>query len=312
MTADSTWLVTGANGFLGVNAGFFLNPLVTPIGAVRSISSSSAFADVISFDITDHLATARALEELRPTVVLNTAAVASHELCEQDPALARKVNTDAVRNLAHVCVDIGARFIQISTDAVFDGVTGNYAETDDATPFSVYGQTKLEGEVAALDVNPDSLIIRTNFFGWSPTGTRSILEFFVNSLSDGKSVNGYSDYVVSSIYAQDLLQTIWDLNSLNASGIFHCVASDSSSKFDFGLAIARAWALDSELIHASTSPHDRNGISRVRDLSLAIGKAAQALGRELPTQAQGLQHAYADRDQLRNLILRANDSSNSS
>lgn len=306
MTTDATWLVVGANGFLGSNAGAFLEDKVAVIGAVRSRSSfpkPSSFHSIAECDITDSLSVDSVIRSINPDVVLNTAALASHELCEREPELAYQANVVGPRNLASTTAAVGARFIHISTDAVFDGARGNYNETDTPSPFSSYGQSKLAGELAVLEENPAALIARTNFFGWSPTGSRSILEFFVNALTRGELVSGYNDYIVSSIYTQDLMQILWDLNEVKASGVFHCVAGNALSKFDFGVAVADQFGLDSGLIQSSSSPAGTDGISRLRDLSLDTKKASQLLGRVLPTQEAGLQHAFSDRSELRNQIL---------
>ena len=300
MTADSTWLVVGANGFLGSNAGAFLQGTVDVVGTVRSHSLHPGFSSIVKCEITDSSSVDSVIRAIQPDVVLNTAAIASHELCEREPELAHQANVVGPRNLARTTAAVGARFIHISTDAVFDGARGNYDEKDSPSPFSAYGQSKLAGELAVLEENPAALIARTNFFGWSPTGSRSILEFFVNSLTRGELVSGYNDYIVSSIYAQDLTQILWDLNEVEASGVFHCVACNALSKFDFGVAVADQFGLDSGLIKSVSSPPGADGISRVRNLSLDTKKASQLLGRLLPTQEAGLQHAYSDRSVLQN------------
>ena len=306
MTTDATWLVVGANGFLGSNAGAYLQGKATVVGTARSrtsFPSSSLFDSIVECDITDSASVDFVIRSIKPDVVLNTAAIASHELCEHDPDLAHQVNVVGPGNLARVTAETGARFIHVSTDAVFDGARGNYSETDTPSPFSSYGKSKFAGEIAVIDENPNALIARTNFFGWSPTGTRSILEFFVNSLTKNLSVQGFNDYIVSSIYVQDLIQVLWDLNAESASGIYHCVASNALSKFDFGVAVAHQFGLDSSLIESTSSPAGADGISRVRNLSLDTNKAARQLGHPLATQESGLQHAFGDRSLLRNEIL---------
>ena len=305
MNSTKTWLVTGANGFLGMNAGVFLSGKAQTIGATRQPHSSPIFDNHVQFDIQDLSSVRSTFSSLKPDVVLNTAALASHQLCEENPELALEVNAIGAKNVAIAAEEIGAQLLHISTDAVFDGKSGNYREDDATSPFSVYGQTKLAGERAVLTELPTALVVRTNFFGWSPTGERSILEFFVNSLTQGKRVDGYSNYFVSSIYAQDLLQALFELSDFQHSGLLHVVSSDSLSKYDFGVAVARQWELDSQLIQASHDIHHEGTNSLTRDLSLNTDKAMELLGRRFPTQLEGIQRAKMDLPVVRSKIVRA-------
>jgi len=305
VNSTKTWLVTGANGFLGMNAGVFLSGKAQTIGATREPHSSSIFDNHVQFDIQDLSSIRSTFSSLKPDVVLNTAALASHQLCEENPELALEVNAIGAKNVAIAAEEIGAQLLHISTDAVFDGKSGNYREDDATSPFSVYGQTKLAGEQAVLAALPSALVVRTNFFGWSPTGERSILEFFVNSLTQGKRVDGYSNYFVSSIYAQDLLQALFELSDFQHSGLLHVVSSDSLSKYDFGVAVARQWELDSQLIQASHDIHHEGTNSLTRDLSLNTDKAMELLGRRFPTQLEGIQRAKMDLPVVRSKIVRA-------
>ncbi len=286
------WLVTGAGGFFGANAGVFLNGRTESVGAFRSLSKSSQFGTSVSIDLLSGTSIDEVVSAERPDVVLHAAALASHEGCESDPALAQLVNVESTSHIARACADVGAKLVYLSTDSVFDGSRGNYTEQDETNPFSVYGETKLLGEQAALAVHDDVLITRTNFFGWSPTGTRSILEFFVNALRSGQQVSGYTDFVVSSIYVQDLLTAIYDLVGSGRRGVVHLGASNALSKYDFGVQVASQFALDAELISPVTATSGGHATSRARDLSLDNSLVDSWLGRSVPTQELGVASAY--------------------
>lgn len=265
--------MTGAGGFLGANA-------------VRILSQDNR-RDALGvtrqdFDLTDRTALRGYLQAQAPTTVLNTAAIASHPTCELEPQQAFAINAEAVKMLAEECTDIGATLIQISTDAVFDGHLGNYSEADPPNPNTVYGESKLQGEIYALEHN-DSLVVRTNFFGWSPTGQRSILEFFVNNLSAGNSVNGFTDTITTSLYATDLVENIIFLSQCR--GIVHLTSTDSLSKYDFGCEVAESFGFSQDLIVPIGSP------GGPKNISLNTEKARGLLGSPLPTQRQGVQRA---------------------
>ena len=291
MTTRPTWLVTGANGFLGANVGAFLAGRAERIGAVRRPTEPDAVFDrYLASDLEDPVALVRAIEELRPDVVLHAAAMASHEACEADPQKARLVNAWASEALARAAARAGSRFVLISTDAVFDGARGHYAEDAETSPTSVYGRTKLEGEQLVASAT-DALIVRTNFFGWSPTGRRSILEFFVNALSNGEQIRGFTDFTTSSAYAQVVAESLWDLTAAGATDVVHLTSPDAMTKYDFGVAVADEFGLDAALITPTRSDIQP---SREGDISLDVSRAQALLGRGLPTMRVGIARAAAD------------------
>lgn len=290
-----TWLVTGASGFLGANLGHWLNGRARRVGMSRSASTPGLFDETVAVDLLDPDAVSASIRRLQPDVIVHTAAFASHVGCEADSVLAHRMNVDAARTVASAAAATGARLIHISTDAVFDGARGGYRETDEPSPFSVYGESKLLGEQAVLGELPSALVVRTNFFGWSPTGTRSILEFFVNALSEGTSVQGFTDFLVTSIYAQQLAAVLFEIASLPIEGLLHVASADAVSKYDFGVTIARAFELDESLIAPTPQGVGPDGISRSRDISLNTDRLASLLGRRPPSQGEGIEAAYADR-----------------
>lgn len=298
MTSQPTWLVTGASGFLGANVGAHLEGRAHRIGVTRDGSQPPAFDEVVSGDLSSPTELAQIIRDLRPAVVLHAAALASHDECESDPSRAELINATATGLLAQAADESGSRFIYISTDAVFDGQRGNYTEADEPSPTSVYGRTKLAGEQAAQRAT-DALVIRTNFFGWSPSGRRSILEFFVNELSAGHSVRGFTDFTTTSAYAQVLAATIQELTTADAAGIFHLTSPDALTKYEFGVAVADAFDLDASLITptAANIHPPRKG-----DISLDVTKVQEFLGHALPTQREDLDRARADARTLRDTL----------
>ena len=289
-----TWLVTGSRGFLGTNAGVFLQGRARLVGQARVSAASTLYERIIALDLRDAAEMARLVREVRPDVILNSAAISGHETSANDPEQAYAVNVVAAGAIAEAAADIGARMIHISTDAIFTGQSGNYSEDDEPEPFSYYGETKLAGEEAVRSAVEDHLIVRTNFFGWSETGRKSVLEFFVNSLRAGTSVRGYPDFIVTSIYVQSLLDAIWRLGEAGATGTLHVASSDALSKFDYGMLVAEQFGLDSGLIARLGPDPGAHAASRSRDLSLDTSRASGLLGSPLPTQEQGVAQAFAD------------------
>jgi len=294
------WLITGATGFLGANLGAHLRHYTTTVSVTRSGASPAIFHEAVTGDLENPRALAERIKDARPSVVVHAAALASHEACESDPERAMRVNADATGVLAQAAEDIGARFVFISTDAVFDGNRGRYMESDPPNPTSVYGRTKLKGEQRAANAT-DALIVRTNFFGWSPSGSRSILEFFVNELSAGRRVRGFTDFTTTSAYAPALAEAIEGLVACRATGLFHVTSPDALTKYEFGVTVAEEFGLDTQLITPSRADihPPRNG-----DISLDVSKVESVLQRALLTQRAGIRRAREDAPTLRDALRR--------
>ncbi|MBM3670512.1 MAG: sugar nucleotide-binding protein, partial [Actinobacteria bacterium] len=143
----TTWLVTGVTGFLGASAVVGLRDHVDVVGMSRDGHALPWCPRTVAGDLLDPDSLRRAVDSVQPDVILHCAALADHGACERDPELAQAVNVVGGEALASAG---GARFVLISTDAVFSGDTGNYTESDPVSPTTVYGRTKAEAEQAVL------------------------------------------------------------------------------------------------------------------------------------------------------------------
>ena len=194
------------------------------------------------------------LDALDPILIINCIAIASHEKCEDDPKEAYKINSELPLKLGMWCKKNKRRLVHFSTDAVFSGQTGlpPFHEGTETKAIGTYAQSKLYAEKLLSEECPkESLIIRTNFFGWHPKG-KGILDFFHTNLDNKNEVNGFYDYIVSSIYIVDLVKIALDLNSLGASGIYHVCSRDGLSKYQFALKVAQEFQFDKSLIQRTS------------------------------------------------------------
>ncbi len=293
-------LVLGSRGFLSSQLALHLpdfdwNP--TGVSRSRSYIFPEQNRIVSEAEVADLLGTTDW------DVVINTVAITSHEKCEEDPHEANRVNAALPARWAKVCADAGTRFVHISTDAVFDGQSAVPYEVDYPTnALSAYGRSKAAGEAAVAIANPDALILRTNFFGWSPTGQTGVLDFFHRSLRDSFSITGFFDYRVSSIYSYHFVQAIVALVELNAQGIHHVVSSDSMSKLDFGIAVARQFGFSPDLIRPG-SVDEANGLApRGHYLALSTKSTESLLGYTLPTTMEGIELASRELERARDFF----------
>jgi dTDP-4-dehydrorhamnose reductase len=223
--------------------------------------------------------------------------LANLDACEAEPERAVQLNTELPGRLAEYVARGGARpgamrLVHISTDSVFDGQRGGYREEDATNPLGIYAQTKLAGERAVLDANPEAIVARVNLFGWGITGRRSLAEFFYNNLTAGNRVMGFTDVYFCPILANDSAGVLEKMLSLRLSGLYHLVGADCLTKYDFGIAVARLFGLDERLVQPASLQQGGLRAARSPKLSLSTEKLAQALGESLPNLSTGLEHLY--------------------
>ena len=289
-------LVLGSSGFLGSYLGFALPKMGHEVSGASRNPVAYFPANQVRGGLDEYSEMIRSGDY---QLVINCVAVASHEACESDPEMAESVNARFPGIWASVAAQAGARFVHISTDAVFDGSRAElYTESDETAPESVYGRTKVDGEQAVLAANPDALVLRVNFFGWSRSQKSGIFDFFVNAFTHQSPITGFQDYVVSSLYVGDLAEAMMELVERGASGVFHAVSSTPLSKYDFGLTVASFAGLPADSMAAGSLAEATGLAPRGHNLSLSTAKIEKLVGRAMPTSEVGVQRALAERKAL--------------
>ena len=285
-------LITGASGLLGINLALEAMREHEVIGVDRGKLKSTPFqvlkADVLNKDEVDSI-----FDSINPDWLINCAALANLEKCEEDPIQARILNTDLPAELAIACAKRNIPFVHLSTDSVFDGTKeGIYTEEDEPSPPGTYSQTKLQGERAVQEANPQAIIARVNFFGWSLGGRRSLGEFFVNNLTDGKNVNGFTDVIFCPMWVNHLAQTLIEMLEKDLHGLYHVVGAQAMSKYQFGVEVAKKFGLRSGLIEPQSVERSALTARRSHNLWLSIHKLSTDLGHAVPPFSTGLDGFY--------------------
>jgi dTDP-4-dehydrorhamnose reductase len=199
-------LVVGANGMLGTDL-----MQVLP-GDVRGV-------DIEEVDVTSFESTRRALLTLKPAVVVNVAAYTDVDGCESNRELAMQVNGEGVAHLALAAREIGARLVHVSTDYIFDGKGMTPLREDDPpNPLSVYGESKLAGELNAR-LLADHLIVRTQWL-YGING-RNFVETMLRLGEDREELSVVDDQIGSPTWTYDLSLAIKALIDKNCRGTYH-------------------------------------------------------------------------------------------
>ena len=224
-------LVTGANGQLGSE----LEDL-----ASNFTDYNFLFTDASDLDITSHDDVRKFVEINNINVIINCAAYTAVDKAESEPELANAINHLAVANLAQMAKENNIKLIHISTDYVFDGTNYKpYVETDIPNPQSVYGKTKLDGELAMQKINPlNSIIIRTSWV-YSRFGN-NFVKTMLRLAETRDEISVVTDQIGSPTNAADLAEailTILPKISNNAVEVFHYSNEGVCSWYDFAKAI---------------------------------------------------------------------------
>ena len=215
-------LVVGAKGMLGQD-------LMTLLG------TEARGVDIEDIDITSMESVQKVLVTLKPRVVINAAAYTDVDGCESNQELAMQVNGEGVAHLALISKEIGAKLVQISTDYVFDGGKGSpYLEDDPPRPLSVYGESKLAGEMNAC-FNPDHLIVRTQWL-YGLHG-KNFVETMLRLAAEKKELSVVDDQVGSPTWTVDLSLAIKALIDNGCRGTYHAANGGFCSWNEFARAI---------------------------------------------------------------------------
>jgi dTDP-4-dehydrorhamnose reductase len=289
-------LVTGANGLLGQHLVKLLiesdahEIIATGRGVSRTPFVVNERSQYHSLDITNGMEVAAFIALNRPDIIIHTAAITQVDECETNPVSCWNTNVTATRFLISAAENIGARFIYISTDFVFDGLAGPYRETDTPEPVNYYGSSKLAAEKAVRESNLNWCIVRTVLvYGNILVGNRSnIVSWVKQNLTAGKNIKVVSDQWRTPTYVEDLAKGILLVMEKNASGIFHISGPEMLSPFDMANATAEYLGLNKTLLEKVNASIFTQPAKRPGKTGFIIDKARQQLEYEPIGFADGL------------------------
>jgi len=262
-------LITGASGLLGRK---LVKVLSEGYEVIPTHNTHAVHPDSIRMDIVDRNEVARVLSAVKPELVVHAAAETNVDKCETNRELAWSANAEGTRNIALACGKIGARLVYISTDYVFDGEKGLYAEKDEANPVNYYGVTKLEGERFVRELCEDCIIARTSvLYGWHPSRA-NFATWVIDSLRNGKRISVVEDQYNSPTLADHLAEMIQMILKVPGSEIYHTAGGERISRYSFALKIAEAFNLNKALILPAKVADLAWAAKRPRDSSLCIDK----------------------------------------
>ncbi|MFQ5541483.1 MAG: SDR family oxidoreductase, partial [Candidatus Binatia bacterium] len=270
-------LITGVAGMLGHTLMQLASERHEAWGSYRSFPVSFVRGQTFAMDLTGEAEVKARVLDLRPDVIIHTAALTQVDECERDPFRAALVNVQATETLVGAARELGSKFVYISTDYVFDGRRGYYAEADTPNPVNVYGRTKLSGEERVHSCLPTSLVLRTSIFGFNIQPKKGVVEYLIEPLEKRQMVSRYSDQFSTPIYTRDLSTLILELLDRGSSGLFHIGGGERVSRCDFAVSVADVFSMHRDMICAVPFHHFEGQAQRPKDSSLSGKKVEREL-----------------------------------
>ncbi len=272
-------LITGSNGLLGqklVRQLYKKNKsfLATSIGENRNPDCPNSFYR--SLDITKQDEVNKVISDYNPDAVIHTAAITNVDFCELNRELCHEVNVKATGHLFQAAQNVGAHFSALSTDFVFDGKKGNYTESDQPNPLSIYANSKVEAERILLNsANKNWSIVRTIIvFGKGNNLSRSnIVLWAQEALSSGKALNIIDDQYRAPTWADDLAWACIKIVELNKTGIYHISGPEIFSIYELVLRVAKYCGLDTKSLNKTTSESLNQAAKRPPKTGFDVSKA---------------------------------------
>ncbi len=245
----------------------------------------------ISLDITVKNAVEKAVTEIAPDVVVHCAAWTAVDLAEDDDKVdtVRRVNVDGTRNIAEACKKIDSKMVYLSTDYVFDGQGTEPWDPDckDYKPLNVYGQTKLDGELAVSGILDKYFIVRIAWvFGLNG---KNFIKTMINVGKTHDTVRVVNDQIGTPTYTLDLSRLLVDMIETDKYGYYHATNEGGYiSWYEFCCEIYRQCSLATKVIPVTTEEYGLSKAARPFNSRLDKKKLVEAGFKPLPTWKDAL------------------------
>ena len=283
--------VTGVGGQLGFDVvGELKKRGYTAIGS-DILDEAAADCDYVKLDITDAQAVEKAISEAKPDVVIHCAAwtaVDAAEDAENIPKV-RAINVDGTKHIANVCKKLGCKMIYISTDYVFNGQGEEPWQPDckDYAPQNVYGQSKLDGELAVANTLDKYFIVRIAWvFG---VNGKNFIKTMLNVGKTHDEVRVVSDQIGTPTYTYDLARLLVDMAETEKYGYYHATNEGGYiSWYDFTCEIYRQAGMSTKVTPVTTAEYGLSKAARPFNSRLDKSKLVMNGFMPLPTWQDAL------------------------
>ena len=292
-----TLLVIGATGLVGSKVWIAAKERGYRIIGTHN-ARTSPLPQSQKLDITDTDATHKLVAALKPTAIINTAALHNVDYCETHRQEASMVNVEGAANLANAASETNCRLVHLSTDYVFDGKKGHYDELDTLNPLHYYAWTKLEAEKIVARIPSYAVARPSVIYGWNKlesTGipsssgkTVNFAMFVLDRLEKGETIKAVRDQYSSPTFADNLAEALIGLVESPENGVFHTAGRSCVSRYEFAMKIADVFGYSSGLVEPVLSTDFKQLAERPKNSCLDVNKAEKTLGIRFLTVEEGV------------------------
>jgi dTDP-4-dehydrorhamnose reductase len=283
-------IIFGGSGLLGHHATkFYFEKGYEIYSTFFQHKPLESFFESIQLDIQKLDLVKKILKNIKPDIILNCSGLTNVEECEKYKIKAEILHEEIPEFLAKYSSDLKIKNIHISTDHLWDGKKSYYTENDNPNPVNYYGSTKAQGEKKVILNNPNSLIIRTNFFGKGTLWRKSLSDWALSQLKEENHFYGFVDIYFTPISIPLLLRYLNQLIEYQVEGIYHLAGSERISKYEFILNLAKLYNLDYGNLQKAYYRDTKQNIERPLDMSLATEKIKKLLNNPMPDINQSIE-----------------------
>jgi UDP-4-amino-4,6-dideoxy-N-acetyl-beta-L-altrosamine transaminase len=275
---QSRLLITGGTGLFATNASVLLKDQFELHVVSQSFQNYIQGVTVHSCDLSDSKEVSNLVDSIKPDLIINAAGLTSVEQCEENYFKSYLSNVVIAKNLNEKAVELGIKFVHISTDHFSDSSVYQSTETQVELPKNIYASTKMEAERTVLSHNSDALVLRTNFYGWGTSFRSSFTDFIIGKLEKNEEINLFDDVSFSPILIDELVSVLIKLVEKNGCGTFNVCGKEALTKYDFGILLAESFNLNKELIKKDALKNRKGLVERPFDMTMSVDKAEKFLG----------------------------------
>ena len=272
-------LVTGVKGQLGFDV----------VNELKKNNIEAVGVDIEEMDITDAAAVKKVITESKVDGVIHCAAYTAVDAAEDNEEICRKINAGGTKNIADVCKELDIKMMYISTDYVFNGQGETPWQPDckDYKPLNVYGQTKLEGELAVSETLDKYFIVRIAWvFG---VNGKNFIKTMLNVGKTHDTVTVVNDQVGTPTYTYDLARLLVDMIQTDKYGYYHATNEGGYiSWYDFTCEIYKQAGYTTKVVPVTTAEYGVSKAARPFNSRLDKSKLVENEFKPLPTWQDAL------------------------
>jgi len=283
-------LLTGCNGLLGQNMVTRKPPQAELFGVDLAESFfGTGELNYFRLDLRDRSATKKLVAAIKPAWIVHTAGYNNVDGAETEKEACWQGNVVATENLAWSAENARSSFLHISTDYIFDGQKGPYAETARPNPLGYYGKSKLAAENVVKGTAVPFAIVRTMvLYGHGNRVRENFATWLLRKLGAGEEVKVVTDQVGNTTLASELAEALWQMVLSGASGVYHVAGREIVSRYQFAMSLAKVFQLDQSLIKPVSTAALAQAAPRPLRSGLIVEKAHADFGIQLSGTEEAL------------------------